>query len=151
MVGSCPGRWVVTRQCIKEVFLNNLAQTLGQTSRNQNCLNFMGASNIPIITGQMLLHVGGTVVGLCSLWRRQMLRAEADSMNLPFPLQTDLLNNKVSNSYSMNTWEFFNHLSLNQHSLQGIFDLWFPRLAKLDLEVRIPAPKPGWFREMFYV
>lgn len=70
---------------------------MGETSRNQNCLNFMGASNIPIIIGQMPLQLWGTVVGLWSLLRGQTSweqKLAAWTYRSLFPLTTDLLKTK---------------------------------------------------------
>lgn len=109
VVGSCPGRWVVTRRCVTEAFFKEFAQTLGENSRNQNCLNLMAVSKIPIITGQMLLQLWDMVLGLCSLLRRQRSweqKLAAWSYHSLFSLTTELFNNTVNNSYTINIWRF---------------------------------------------
>lgn len=116
---------------------------MGETSGSQSCLNFMGASNILIIIGQMLLQLWGTVVGLRSLQRRQRSweqKSATWTYHSLFPLRTDLLSNKVNNSYTTNGGggggypvEF-----KSTNTLHEIFDPWFHTLVKLDLEVHVP-------------
>lgn len=96
--------------CWKEVFLKNFASTLGETSRNQTCLNLMGASNIVFIIGQLLLQLWGMVVRLHSLLTRQRSweqKLTAWTYHSLFPLRTDLPNNKANNSYTMTVWGFY--------------------------------------------
>lgn len=70
----------------------------------------------------MLLQLWDTVVGLCSLLRRQRSceqKLAARSYHSLFSLRTELFNNTVNNSYTVNVWVwggFLILLSLNQHS-----------------------------------